>query len=185
MWNKSPYQVTLLRLVYLVMSESVSLEKKKTFFSLRRIISGCIHHTERGEFSQILILKQVYYSAFLYIQKNSVLINSLAFWVSIEILLISSKRRFPWLYLSYLPVLWSHRHLFLFALLQNCFLCWNHGNGDMCHLHLMRPCCVALGQVLIWGLNPDWLRSFVYWVSSVGRYRWLFFFLSLSPTPGD
>ena len=69
MWNKSPYQVTLLRLVYLVMSESVSLEKKKLFFSLRRIISGYIHHRERGEISQIFILKQVYYSAFLYIQK--------------------------------------------------------------------------------------------------------------------
>ena len=36
----------------------------------------------------------------------------------------------------------------------------------MCHLHLMRPCSVALGQVLIWGLNPAWLRSFVNWVSS-------------------
>ena len=133
MWNKSPYQVTLLRLVYLVMSESVSLEKKKTFFSLRRIISGCIHHTERGEFSQILILKQVYYSAFLYIQKNSVLINSLAFWVSIEILLISSKRRFPWLYLSYLPVLWSHRHLFFYSPSSGIASCvepweWWHAN---------------------------------------------------------
>ena len=37
----------------------------------------------------------------------------------------------------------------------------------MCHLHLTRPCCVALGQVLIWGLNSDWLRSFVNWVLKV------------------
>ena len=29
----------------------------------------------------------------------------------------------------------------------------------MCHLHLMRPCCAALGLVLIWGLYTDWLRS--------------------------
>ena len=41
------------------------------------------------------------------------------------------------------------------------------------HLHLTRPCCVALRWVLIWGLNPDWLRSFVNWVSSfpVGPVR--------------
>ena len=36
----------------------------------------------------------------------------------------------------------------------------------MCHLHLMGPCCVALGRVLIWGLNPDCLGSFVNWVFS-------------------
>ena len=28
-------------------------------------------------------------------------------------------------------------------------------------LHLMRPCCVALGLVLIWVVSPDWLRSFI------------------------
>ena len=33
-------------------------------------------------------------------------------------------------------------------------------------LHLTRPCCVALGQVLIWVVSPNWLRSFVNWVSS-------------------
>ena len=27
----------------------------------------------------------------------------------------------------------------------------------MCHLHWTQLCCVALGQVLIWGLNLDWL----------------------------
>ena len=31
-------------------------------------------------------------------------------------------------------------------------------------LHLTRPCCVVLGQVLIWVVSPDWLRSFVNWV---------------------
>ena len=25
----------------------------------------------------------------------------------------------------------------------------------MCHLHLMRPCCVALGRILIWGLYTE------------------------------
>ena len=34
----------------------------------------------------------------------------------------------------------------------------------MCYLHMTQPGCVALGRVLIWGLNPDWLRSFVNWL---------------------
>ena len=28
-------------------------------------------------------------------------------------------------------------------------------------LHLTRPCCVALGQVLIWVMSLDWLRSYI------------------------
>ena len=41
----------------------------------------------------------------------------------------------------------------------------------MCHLHLTRPCCVTLGWVLIRFLNPDWLRSFVNWVSSYNKQQ--------------
>ena len=33
-----------------------------------------------------------------------------------------------------------------------------------------RPCCVALRRVLIRGLNPDWLRSFVNWASDYTKY---------------
>ena len=36
-----------------------------------------------------------------------------------------------------------------------------------CHLNLILPFCVALGWVHIWGLNPDWWKSFVNWVSSL------------------
>ena len=46
---------------------------------------------------------------------------------------------------------------FLSALFWNCLLCWDRGRGDVpCHLHLTWPCCVALGRILIWGLNPIW-----------------------------
>ena len=41
------------------------------------------------------------------------------------------------------------RVFFVSALLRNCFLCWDCWNGTW-RLHLMRPCYVALGQVLIW-----------------------------------
>ena len=40
------------------------------------------------------------------------------------------------------------------------FLCYDRWNGDVMPLHLLRPCYVALGQVLIG------LRNFVNWVSS-------------------
>ena len=36
-------------------------------------------------------------------------------------------------------------------------------------LYLTRPCCVALGWVLILVVSPDWLRSFVNWVFSFPR----------------
>ena len=39
------------------------------------------------------------------------------------------------------------------------------GTG-MWHLHLTRPCFVALGRVLIWVVSQIGLRSFVNWVSS-------------------
>ena len=38
---------------------------------------------------------------------------------------------------------------FVSALLRDCSLCWDHWNGTR-PLHLMRPCLVGLGQVLIW-----------------------------------
>ena len=38
------------------------------------------------------------------------------------------------------------------AHLWNCFLCWDCWNGNW-HLHLTRPCYVALRRVLIWVVN--------------------------------
>ena len=41
---------------------------------------------------------------------------------------------------------------FVSALLWDCSLCWDQRNGTW-HLHLPRPCYVALGQVLIWVIH--------------------------------
>ena len=42
---------------------------------------------------------------------------------------------------------------------------WITGTVMWC-LHLTRPCCVALGRVLIWVVSPDWFEELVNWVSS-------------------
>ena len=43
-------------------------------------------------------------------------------------------------------------HSFFSAFLQDCSLCWDCWNG-IWHLHLTRPCLVALGRVLFWVNN--------------------------------
>ena len=58
--------------------------------------------------------------------------------------------------------------------LQNCFLCWDCCNGDV-RPTLDAARCVALGWVLIWVVCPDWLRSFVNWVSSFPEHLCYFY----------
>ena len=39
--------------------------------------------------------------------------------------------------------------------------CFGTTGTVMWHLHLTRPCCVALGQVLIWVVSPDWFEEHI------------------------
>ena len=55
------------------------------------------------------------------------------------------------------------RFFFVFILLWDCSLCWDHWNGTW-RLHLTRHC--TLGQVQFWVEHGIGLRSFVNWVSS-------------------
>ena len=43
-------------------------------------------------------------------------------------------------------------------------------NGTVtCYLHLTRPCCVALGQVLIWVVSPDCVEEhFFFFMLTLG-----------------
>ena len=44
----------------------------------------------------------------------------------------------------------------------------------MWRLHLTKPCCVALGWVLIWVMSPDWLIKFAKFTTLVGRFAYTF-----------
>ena len=78
-----------------------------------------------------------------------------AFWNRLKITVESSAKRKQIRFTLYI----RFKDFFIDLPSSRIASCVGTAGTVMWHLHLMRPCCVALGKVLIWVVSPDWFKE--------------------------